>query len=163
MREQIVSLYQFDELSAGAKEKVLREFADINVDYDWWQSVYIDAEDVGVKITSFDIDRGDIEIDFCESAEHTAHRIMGEHGDTCDTYKSAKNYLMERHGILTTAPKDKNIDQALTAVGNEFLCDIGEEYLAMLSKDYDYLTTEDAIAETIRANRYEFTEYGKQF
>jgi len=36
-----------------------------------------------------------------------------------------------------------------------------EEYLSLLRQEYEYLTSKDAIVETIQANDYEFTEEGK--
>jgi len=171
MREQTVRLYRFDELADSVREKVLQNFADVNVDYDWFDFVYDDAKNVGLEITSFDIDRRDIGIKFLESAEHTADKIMDEHGDMCGTYQTAKNYLVERDRILENAPRDENgdvedeyeLDQALDAADAEFLHAIGQEYLSMLSSEYDYRTSAEAITATILRNEYEFTENGKQF
>ena len=51
-------VYLFSELSDQAKQKVIEDNYDINVDYEWWESAYEDAANIGLKITGFDIDRG---------------------------------------------------------------------------------------------------------
>ena len=40
-----------EKLSDKAKQKAIEKFYDINVDYDWWDSVYEDAKNIGLKIT----------------------------------------------------------------------------------------------------------------
>jgi hypothetical protein len=46
---------------------------------------------------------------------------------------------------------------------SEFEADLISEYAHMLQREYDYLTSEEAIRETIEANDYDFTEDGKLF
>jgi hypothetical protein len=45
----------------------------------------------------------------------------------------------------------------------EFLCDLLEDYRIILSKEYNYQTSEETIKETIEANDYEFTAEGKLY
>jgi len=87
MRIKETKLYHFDELSEEAKQKAIEGLSDINTDYEWWESTYEDAENIGLKLTSFGLDR--------------------------------------------------------------------------MQKDYEHLTSSEAIIETIQANEYEFTENGK--
>jgi hypothetical protein len=42
-----------------------------------------------------------------------------------------------------------------------FLRSLLEDYRIMLQKEYEYLTSEETIIETIEANEYEFTEKGE--
>ncbi len=57
MRNIEITLYKFEELSEEVKGKVLKEFDDINVDSNWWEYIYGDAEEnAKLKITSFDTD-----------------------------------------------------------------------------------------------------------
>ena len=44
-------VYLFSELSDQAKQKVIEDNYDINVDYEWWESAYEDAANIGLKIT----------------------------------------------------------------------------------------------------------------
>ena len=158
--------YKFGELSESAKDKAVLALFDINVSYEWWESTYEDAKNIGLKITGFDIDRrNSIDAEFIWSAEETAHKIVDTHGKTCDTYTTAKAYLKERDGLINTAEKDENgefvSEYELDSIDAEFLRALKEEYLSMLRKDYDYRTSKEQIIESIEANEYEFTEEGE--
>jgi hypothetical protein len=164
------TLYNFDELTEQAQGKALDALYYTNVDFDWWDSIYDDAKCVGLKITGFDTGRGSsCDIEFTEDACHTAHAIVENHGEHCETHKDATNFLAERDGIVNSAEKDENgdfvdeiaLDDKLNEVEAEFLRTLSEDYRIMLCKEYEYLTTEEAIKEAISANEYEFTEDGK--
>jgi hypothetical protein len=151
-------VYQFKELSETAKKKALEKLYDINVDYDWWDSVYDDAEQIGLKITSFDIYHKDITGELTLDIQESCKAIMENHGEKCETYKTAKTYLEQFNKISDENREDENED--LTA---EYEHDLLEDYLVMLSNEYDYMTSEQAIVETIEANEYDFTEDGRIF
>lgn len=92
MREATITVYQFNELSDDAKQKAVEKFYDINVDHDWWTSVYDDANTCGLKITAFDIDRASyVKATFTDDACFTAHKIMRNHGAMCETYKNRRS------------------------------------------------------------------------
>ena len=96
MRIAEVKVYQFDELSDEAKGKAVEEFLTINVDYDWWDCTYEDAEIIDLKITSFDLDRNKhAKGNFVDCAVNTARKILKEHGNTCETYKTATAFLQK--------------------------------------------------------------------
>jgi len=61
-------------------------------------------------------------------------------------------------GISDEDCKDEKLDE----LGEEFTKAILEEYLSMLKKEYEYLTSDEAVKEMIEANEYEFTEKGKR-
>ena len=83
MRTIRTKVYKFSELSDKAKQKAIEKFYDINVDYDWWESVYEDAKNIGLKITGFDIDRASYcNGDFILSACEVAQNISNKHGET---------------------------------------------------------------------------------
>ena len=52
------TVYTFNKLSGEAKQHALEQLWDLNVYYDWWGYMYEDAENIGLKITGFDLDRG---------------------------------------------------------------------------------------------------------
>lgn len=56
MKTKEITLYTFDELSDDAKEKALEHFRTVNVDFEWWDAVYDDAERIGA-ILGVEIDR----------------------------------------------------------------------------------------------------------
>jgi len=167
--EQMV--YTYEELSDKAKEKVLDKHYYHNVDYDWWDAVYDDAEMVGIKIEGFDTDRGAYcKIRFMGGAEETAHKIVDEHGDMCETYKTAKAYLEARDKLVDEWPRDEDgeledeygLDDKLDDLDGEFKHDISEDYRINLQKEYEYLTSREAIEESILNGDFEFDEEGNE-
>lgn len=170
MRKETITriLYEYPELSPSAQDHAIETLWDLNVDHDWWDCTYDDAKIAGLKITSFDIDRHDITGRFIEFAEACAQAIQDNHSPDCDTLKCADAYLASWDAIISNAPKDKDgefedereLDEKLDNLDSEFLHDILEEYLSILAKEYDYLTSREAIEKTIESNVYEFTEKG---
>jgi len=162
MRQVIVNVYQFDELSDDAKEKALRELYDINVDYEWWNMAYEDAkETANLKLTEVDLNRRYCKGNFISSAVDTAKAIIDNHGKDCETYKTASQYLIERDKLIYDTPEDE--DPEFEVIDKEFLNDILEDYRIILQQEHDYLTSEESIIETIKANEYEFTVNGKMY
>jgi len=164
-----IDAYKFEELSEKAKRNAIEHLCDINVDFDWWDSIYDDAKTMGCTIKGFDIDRGSYCKLVCNDAHKTADLIIANHGETCDTYKLAAEYLKDHDKIIDEAERDEGgelaneyaVDKLLDELETEFERSLGEEYLSPLRQEYEYLTSEEAITETILANEYEFTEDGK--
>lgn len=183
----IKTYYQFDELEPEAQEKAIEKLYYINVDHEWGEFVYWDAENIGLKITGFDISRrNDITGELTDYTLSVAERILKEHGQNTDTYKLAEQYIKDRKELTTKIMTSNCQDDAdlLCEAGEkewetvleyipaepdeddyedlniEFERALKEEYLSILRKEYDYLTSEEAIIETIRANEYEFDEEG---
>lgn len=170
MRTIRIKLYKFAELSEEAKKKALQNLSDINVDHNWWEYIYDDAAEAGLKMTGFD------EAYYCtgffiESAEASAHKIIDNHGEDCETYKTAQSYLKKRDETIDTAPKDANgdfedegqLDDILDLFDRRFLRALFECYRILLRNAYDYLTSCESIIETIESNEYEFTADGKLY
>lgn len=89
-----VQVYSFNELSQEAKEVAINRFLDINVDFDWWENTYEDAKNIGLKITSFDLDRNKhAKGEFIFDASQVAEKIISKHGEACETYNTASLYL----------------------------------------------------------------------
>lgn len=140
------TVYNFDELSEDAKQKALENLYDINVNYDWWEFIYEDAENIGLKITGFDLDRNKHATGrLIHELPEVCKAIMSEHGEITDTYQLAKKWR-NKHGY----DNEEEFSKALL-----------EEYANILQKDYEYLTSEEAIIEAIQANEYEFYEDGR--
>ena len=159
------TIYKFDELSDSAKDKALDNCRHYEVENDWWQYTYEDASEVGIKITSFDIDRASYCNGEIPDTEQTAHDIVDNHGEACDTYKVAAAYLKERDETIDTFKEDADEDykdEKLDDLGEEFTKAILEEYLSILRKEYEYMTSDEAVKEMIEANEYEFTEEGER-
>jgi hypothetical protein len=156
MKTAEITIYTFAELSDKAKEKALEYLSDINTYYEWWDYIYEDAENIGLRITSFDTYQGEITGELCLSISEIATNIIESHGKDCGTYKVAQALYATRHGKENRYKDGSGNDDTFK---NSLLA----EYLSMLSREYDYLTSEESIIETIEANEYDFTEDGKIF
>lgn len=186
MRTIEIKAYQFSELSEEAKQKVLESLYDLNVDHDWWDYIYDDAKNVGIKIKGFGLDRNKgCEGELYDDAETVAEKILKEHGKACETYKTAQRFLDDLATLRDNAKtefedyevnnpeKDEreyedyddffgdNFEDDFDELCEEFEKSILSDYADMLEKEYEYLTSEEAIIETIEANDYEFDENGK--
>jgi len=166
-------VYKFNELSESAQDKAIENLYDINIDYEWWDFIYDEANQLGFRIKSFD--DYSIEIDIIENCEVIARNIIKNHGESCSTYIEATAYLKQLNNLNLKYwfPEDAPIEDIDTneydfetgkdQLDNDFICTLKSEYLSMLEKDYEYLTSHEAIIETIEANDYDFTEDGKLF
>lgn len=161
-------VYKFADLPDNIQDKAIDNLADINVSFEWWDSIYDDAANVGIKITSFNLDRGSYcRGDFLESAEDVAHLIQEQHGTYSDTFKTSVQYIKGLYRIKHDIPLDENgettheFEGAKEAIDRQFFRNILEDYRVLLQKEYEYLTSREAIIETIEANGYEFNEHGK--
>jgi len=174
MKTHTINTYSFDELSAEAQQTAINNNDDINVFSNWWEYMYEDAERIGLKITSFDICRGSYcELKFNLSALEIAAKIKHEHGETCETYKTAdlflNNYdkLVAEHsngdGEKVTEEKQEEFEEKEEYLKDDFKRNLSGDYLKMLRDEYEYLTSSDAIKETLIANDYQFTENGQNY
>lgn len=173
MRTIQTTVYTFEELSDEAKETALNECREYNVDYAWYEQTEEDAKNVGLDVREFNIDRRTIRGEFTESACYCAEKITTEHGDQTDTYKTAASFLEDWKALVAKFSDGENLEEVdpdleyefdLEAddLENDFRKAILEDYLSILSKDYDYLVSDEAVKECILANEYEFTEDGKR-
>lgn len=168
MKTISINLYSFNELSKEAQNKALCKLATINVEHEWWDSIYEDAKNIGLEITSFDIDRnrnsqGELTLNTLEVAQN----IINNHGEECGTYKLSKLFL-EEHAPVFADYMDENSEgyesaeneYKLSDLESGFKNDLLTEYANMLQKECDYLMSDEAIIETIEANEYTFEENG---
>ena len=158
-----IQLFKFSELSEDAQKKAIEKLSDINVDYDWWEVICEDAENIGLKITEFDLYRMSIDGNFNLSAAEVAQNILNEHGEMCETYKTAETFLNEFNPVFAEYMETEEGEDKLIDLESDFLNSLLEDYRIMLQKDFDYLTSEEAIIETIEANDYDFTANGELY
>lgn len=174
MRTVRTKVYKFDELSKEAQETAIEKLWDLNVDYSWWELTYEDASQIGLKITSFDIDKGQIEGDLLWSCREIADAIISDHGNATDTFKLATNFLHDYDQIVTkysdgvdldrvAEDNEYESDQEFDELEENFKEDLLNSYLGMLENEYNYLISKEAITESIQANGYEFTQDGKMY
>jgi hypothetical protein len=176
MKQHVINTYSFGELSEKAQEKAIDSLIYVNVEFDWWESAYEDAANVGIEIREFDIDRGSYcKVKFpADSAYEVATKIMQDHGSVCDTYQTAKAFIQEwddlvkhySNGVEIDKVAEGNeyeFDEAADNLETEFMSDIAQDYLKLLRDEYEYLTSKEAVIDTIEANDYQFTEDGKRY
>lgn len=158
------TLYTFEELSDKAKENA-RDWYRQGFDYEWWDGVYEDAAQIGLKITGFDFGRSrEITGDFTESAQTVVDNIKANHGYQTETYKTAVGF----EGILTKTEtfveSDEETEYQEEVEDEDAIEDFRkallEDYLIMLDHEWDYLNSDEQVDESIMANEYEFTKNG---
>jgi hypothetical protein len=172
MKTKTINLYNFSELSETAQQTAIENLYDINIDYKWFDYLIEDAKTVLLNITSFDIDRKEMKLNFIQNSINTSDKILQEHGEQTETNRLAKNFNID-YDLLVSKYSD-GIDKTKVIYENEtifdscisdleiiFLNDLKNEYLLLFTKEYEYLTSKEAIIETIEANEYTFTIDGK--
>jgi hypothetical protein len=178
-RFHITKALSFDELSPEAKEKALDRLWDINVDdHGWWQFIYDDAEDIGLKITEFNLSRNKIKGTLTESLLDSCKKIRKNHGKDTETFKTAKEYhkrYIDGFVEWRAQQEDDDYDDYTSLemfdefcssdeaelIENDYQQAILEDFLVLLRKEHDYQTSEECIIESIKAWDYTFTENGK--
>lgn len=162
-------VYKFEELTGRAKERARDWYRQGALDYEWWETVYEDAKNVGLKITGFDIDRGaDAEGKFTDTAVDVATAIMKDHGHETETYKDARDFLKDwekKEKAYYDADEDNEDfegSEVAEELEKEFLNTLLQDYAQILRKEYEYLTSDEQVDEMIIANDYEFDEDGRR-
>lgn len=151
-----IELFEFNELPEEVQAKVLDKNRYINVESDWWDCTYEDAANIGLKLTEFDLDRNrHAKGEFTLPAYQVACKIKSDHGETCETYKTAVNFLAEYEKL------DPENNEAEAELEEEFLKSLLEDYALMLERECEYLQSDEAVRETIEANEYTFEANGK--
>lgn len=171
------TVYTFDEPSERSQQRALERLSELNVDQDWWDSIYEDAARVGIDIDEFDTYHGTINGKLTLDLLDSCKLIRANHGKNCETFKTAKQYLntyiaafkewlplQDKEDCESWKPKhwlaEFSYSDEAEEVANDFRRALLEDYLSILRREYDYLTSEEAIKESIEANGYEFTEDG---
>lgn len=174
MRTIEEKIYSFNELSENIKAKVLSDFVDINVDYNWWDCLFEDANNIGFKINTFDIDSNSIDGEFIDSGTNCCQLILDKHGRDSSTFKLAKKWLADYDEMVEKYedPYKKGkvredcyeeFDKELDEMEYDLCLEIKEYYLKKLIGEYDYQTSNEAIIENISINNYEFYENGELY
>jgi hypothetical protein len=171
MKTVKVNVYKFSELSEQAKEKARNWWREGGLNYEWWDYFYYDAERIGLKITSFDLDRNrHAEGDFLLAANEVAANIFKEHGEQCETYKTATQFMEEWEPVFNDYMDENGVNYEsemleghLMELEEEFLSSLLEDYSIMLQNEYEYMYSDEYVSEAITINEYDFTEDGSIF
>jgi hypothetical protein len=165
MREITVKLYQFDELSEQAKDKAREWARDDQGMRGQYEFDYLieDAKMVSLAIHRLDDHRAN-EGEFIGSARDTVELILKNHGVHCETYQTAVRYQadLDRLFKLASNEETQKTEDAYADCMHEFLHDLLEDYRVLYNQGIEYVYSQEAIDEDIKANEYEFTEGGKR-
>jgi len=170
MKTKTIEIFEFNELSESAKDKALDNVRQGSYQSEWWDCTYEDAQAIGLCLTGFELDRHRRALgNFEDSAEACAHLIVDNHGEACETYKTATVYLADRFNTIENAPVDGNgelaseynLDCDLNDLDAEFLRSILEDYSMQLQRESEYLDSKEHLLEMIDCNGYTFTSTGK--
>jgi hypothetical protein len=181
-------VYKFEELPEEGKENAIQNLYDINVDYDgWYEDDYLlepkdytgtDGKPMfSWKQIYFDLDRNNYVqfIDLVVNDENSFRELLNitpevweelnygfENGNYRWNTPNTK-LILEYVGEGEFTPEGwKQIDEIIENAQDIF-ADLVGNALNNLNKNYEYLTSEEAIIETIKANEYEFTADGKLY
>jgi hypothetical protein len=167
--------FLFDELDSQTQQKVIENNRTINVDSDWWYQCEIDnfKHEMDIIVSEFDIYRRTINITIEYSFE-SAEKIINFFGGESELVKIAKTFIKDRDALVKKYGEGNEkegysvkeeywnvFDEEIEYLEEEFRREIAKEILSMLTLDYEYQISDDAIKETILANEYEFTNEGK--
>lgn len=169
MRTIEVKIFKFNELNEKAKQNAIRNLSDINIDHNWWEFTYEDAENIGLKIMSFDLDRNrHAKGEFILNAPEVAQNILSNHGKECETYKTAESFLEVWQPIFNAYMDEESekyesseSEDEMQELEDDFFNSLLEDYSIILQNACDYLQSDESIIDTIEANDYEFTEDGE--
>lgn len=172
-KEITTTVYTYQELldmkDSKAIDKAKSWWTEIVFSDNWYESIYEDARQVGLKITEFNLWVQGIPIkgEFIKDADFTAQAIMKDHGKDCDTYKHAVSYWDNVHGINgieRLADSDsENQHYRLELASKEFLKALLHEYYIALRNESEYLESDENVLECMENNEYTFTKDGKRF
>ena len=171
-----IKLYSFNELKEDIKDKVIQDNYDINVNYDWWDSTYYIFEEYGIKIKSFDLYRGHIDIQNILDWEEIAQNLKNNISDDNYLCIDSLNFIRERDISIKELGSGNELqgysvdydnwdvyDDRITEIETEYKKDLQGGILNLLKGEYEYLISENAIIETLEANDYKFLKHGARW
>lgn len=191
MRTIETQVYKFDELTEEAQEKAIEKLWDINIDYGWDECTLDEFKEALDLIGVYNADisysgfssQGD-GLSFSGNYKYIKggkEKMKTEfpwiyekiESDLIALQKLQKKYFYRINGNIVRTSHyyyhentvkfsqgfyfDYDIEDELT----EIFRSIMQSFYSLLEKNYDYLTSKEAIMETIKVNGYEFTEEGE--
>lgn len=206
------TVYRLDELSEAAKERARAWYREGGFDYDWYDAVYEDfqniAEILGIRFRTRTVRLmgGGTRQDPCiwfrgfwSQGDGAAYEGVWRHAKGAAARLRAyapqdavlhgiadrlqaiqrRNFFQLRaeishHGHYTheysmriSVERDSPVGQDMTPdaedIVTEALRDLARWLYRQLEREYDYLTSDEAVDESLRANDYTFTEAGRRF
>lgn len=193
MRTITKELYSFNELSDEAKQKALENLSNINTDYEWWDyedytnigKIFgIEIEEIYFSGFSSQGDGACFEGHYRYNKEASKkireyaplNTVLHDIADRLQSIQKGQFYQLMSdtkhrghyyHENCTETSVYRNDNKDVPEEVEDALIDTLKDFMRWiyrsLEKEYDYLTGEEAIRETIEANQYEFYENGEMF
>lgn len=162
-------VYKFDGLNENAKQKAIEWFLNSFEDSFAWEDVKEDAEQIGLKLISLSDNRPN-EGEFMLSANEVAQNILNNHGNMCETYKTAEKFMDEWQPVFNNYMDEshedyesKESEDKLQEIEDDFLQALLEDYRILYNSAIENCNSDEYITEQIQANEYEFTADGRRF
>ena len=163
MREITIKVYKLSELSEDAKQKAIESNYDINVNYEWWDCDYDNfiehLEEIGLTCEKFY---------FSTDRENYIEPVNLKVIDGRLFLKACKVDLRIKEAKLILEETDFSVSESkyntpIETEDNDYSAIVQDklsDFLIILKSDYEYLTSEKAIIETLEGNDYDFTVDG---
>ena len=184
MQTKVIETYGIEELEGRAKENAL-EWLREGLDYEWWDSVYEDAKEVGeclgIRVDDISFSGFYSQGDGCCFSGYYTYRKGWK--------KALKDYAPKGQELLRIGQKLQSIQRPTfyelggaingddqywrtnielhrqysghEAKINEVLRDFAHWIYKALQTEYEWLTSEEQLIETAEANGYLFDESGR--
>lgn len=177
-------VYSFKNLPQSSKEKALENYGEINVDnVDWWEDDFLIDGGVSKKIQSksykikegntifswdkvyFSLDRADY-LQFHNLKVNDEEAFRQTLGIPKSTWEKVDYYFEEkgeRENSLEFYDKENltEKDKKYLEKAQENFSELMHKSKSQLRRNYEYLTSKEAVVETLESNDYKFTEEGK--
>ena len=164
MRTATVNVFEFNELSDKAKEVARNWYREATAGEDWWDSVYEDASEIGLKLAGFDIGPAFYAMgSLTGTHSETAAKIVATHGKSCHTHKLACAFQQDSGYIAENASRGVESEYTPDELEATFLRDLLHAYAVNLRQQSEYNESDECIDENIVGGEYDFTANGKRF
>lgn len=178
-----IQAYTFHELDEKAKEKVLSNLRDINMEHDWYEYIIDISKD---KLKALGFNNAEISFSgfysqgdgcsFNASIDLDAHITVNQVSDFALLLQERENFniysqpnhgysnysihSLQRNGHCSTDALDALVDEFLEYL-RDYKTDLEYEIYDDLRKEFEYLSSHEAIIETIECNDLHFLEDGR--
>lgn len=182
MRAATITLYSIDELTGASRQKALEEHRTINVEYAWWDVAHLgftqELEALGLTGKNFywdlydrsfhcaDLAVGDLDrflrtLGYQDLRQRDPRmlRAAWQNGDLCLRTERLSHRCYRNRLKVFTGRRD--LDEAAETRAGALLRDFGHSCLRQLDLEYEFMTSDQAAAETLLANGAEFTRLGQ--
>jgi len=186
-------VYSFKELSEDVQEEVIDEFIGINIDFDWWDWIVTEfcqkADELGFEVkpeeVCFDLGRNSHFGVYRKGIQFKTDILKGytvycgiEAGvnkigyffsdfpirswDTTEIRLDIDEVWKGEKEVKPNTKEWEKVEDRLRKKYAEFL-ELCKKYYGILKDNREYLTSDEAIKDTLEANDYKFLENGRVF